>query len=325
MFAWASIARRRWPQRPRALCAAQVAIAIGMAASSAEATPPTPSAQPEAQSKEAKEAKEAKAERQRRALAFHDEAKALYDRGMYRRAIAKLEAALALDPEGKELVYNLAVIHEKLGELDRAEAYFQRYREMETDPKAREQIDATLRRIQGAKKSLGDGAGASPVGSGSGAQAPSSNDAASGTHAGQGLAPLATGDAAAPPPLPGRAPSAPVWIIGGVAVGALAVGIGFGVSAVLTQPNGVATGPGLSVDDLATRQREAHTQAIVADAAILTSIVAGAAAVVLFVVQTRPAPPPAAGVGAKDAGGGSTPQGFHPGAGPRVSQAGVAF
>src|SRR6185369_13944542 len=95
-----------------------------------------------------------KRERQTRALELHNEAKALYERGVYRRAISKLEAALALDPDGKELIYNLALIHEKLAEADIAETYYVRYIDMETDPKARERAEAIVKRLQGAKKKL---------------------------------------------------------------------------------------------------------------------------------------------------------------------------
>ena len=63
-------------------------------------------------------------ELRKRAVELHDQASALYEKGRYRAAIEKLEAALALDPTGKELVYNLALIHEKLAELDAAHAYY---------------------------------------------------------------------------------------------------------------------------------------------------------------------------------------------------------
>ncbi|HEY4118216.1 MAG TPA: tetratricopeptide repeat protein, partial [Byssovorax sp.] len=75
-----------------------------------------------------------------RAQALHDEAARLYERGEYRDAIAKLETALALDPSGKELVYNLALIHERLGEFDDATRYYEQFLPMETDPKVREKV-----------------------------------------------------------------------------------------------------------------------------------------------------------------------------------------
>lgn len=127
---------------PRLLAVAAVAV-VFCAARPGHAAPP-----------EAPPVDAAAEEKQRRveqAVALHDEARALYQRGEYRAAIRKLEEAARLDPEGKELVYNLAVIHEKLAELPAAEAYYRRYRDMEKDPKAREQVDAVLRRLEGAK------------------------------------------------------------------------------------------------------------------------------------------------------------------------------
>lgn len=89
-----------------------------------------------------------------RATALHDEAQRRYQHGEYRAAIAKLEAAVALDPEGKELIYNLAMIHERLGEIDEAERYYRRYLDMEALPKAREEVHAVLKRLTGAKREL---------------------------------------------------------------------------------------------------------------------------------------------------------------------------
>ena len=71
----------------------------------------------------------------------------MYQQGEYRAAIARLEAAVALDPDGKELVYNLAVIHEKLGEIELAERFYRRYLEMETAAKEREEVEAVLQRL----------------------------------------------------------------------------------------------------------------------------------------------------------------------------------
>ncbi len=74
--------------------------------------------------------------RKKQAMTLHDEARELHAQGRYRAAVARLEAALALDPEGKELVYNLALIHERLGEVEPALRYYQRYLAMETAPRS---------------------------------------------------------------------------------------------------------------------------------------------------------------------------------------------
>src|SRR4051812_19327443 len=86
-----------------------------------------------------------KASAAKQAMTLHDEAWALYEQGHYRAAIDKLEAALRMDPNGKELVYNLALLHEKLANLKAAEGYYRRYLDMETDPKARARIQGILR------------------------------------------------------------------------------------------------------------------------------------------------------------------------------------
>ena len=131
---WGTLSRRR----AAPVFAIVLALATTVAPSLADApkgnAAPTATASAQSVADAAKEKKE----RQARAVDLHDEAKALYERGLYRRAITKLEAALTLDPEGKELVYNLALIHEKLAEADIAEGYYLRYIDMETDPKARE-------------------------------------------------------------------------------------------------------------------------------------------------------------------------------------------
>ncbi len=207
--------------------------------------------------------------RQARAVELHDEAKVLYERGLYRRAIAKLEAAIELDPEGKELVYNLALIHEKLAEADVAEGYYLRYIQMETDPKARERALAIVKRLHGAQKNL---------------EADLQERAIASTTSAGSSAPTARVDAAAPV---SRTPSPMVFVIGGVAVAAVGVGIGFGVSALATNPGSATTGPDLTAYDLEARARSAHTQAVIADLAFITSLVVGATATVLYLVESH--------------------------------------
>lgn len=211
--------------------------------------------------------------RQARAVELHDEAKALYDRGLYRRAIAKLEAALELDPEGKELVYNLAVIHEKLVEPDVAAKYYLRYIDMETDPRARERAEAIVKRLESAKKNLeADLKERAGAGAASASAPPSGTAVVAAAHV-------------------HRPPSPMVFVLGGVAIAAAAVGIGFGASALATHPDGVTTGPGTTSYDLDTRAQSAHTQAVVADLALVTSFVVGAATAVLYLLESRASRP----------------------------------
>jgi tetratricopeptide (TPR) repeat protein len=191
----------------------------------------------------------------KQAMALNDEAWALYEQGRYRAAIDKLEAALRMDPDGKDLVYNLALLHEKLANLKAAEGYYRRYLEMETDPKARTRTQGVLRRLEGAQRD------APPA-------APSA----------------APGPVRAPAPAPPR-PVRP-WVIatGSVAAVAFLTGGIFGLAALARNPGAHATtSAGVSIDDLQTDARRAHAYAVVADASfLLTAAATGTAAFLYF-------------------------------------------
>lgn len=206
--------------------------------------------------------------RQKEAMALHDEARELHAHGRYRAAIAKLEAALALDPQGKELVYNLALIHERLGEVDPAERYYRRYLEEVTDTGEREKIEGVLRRLAGAKQDL------------------------------------VVAREATPPASPSRATAAPAgveparsfgpWVMVTGAVGAMGLftGVILGVSALARSPGASAmTGPGVTANDLLADAKAAHRQAVGADISLLIGLVATGTAVGLH-FASRPAPAP---------------------------------
>jgi tetratricopeptide (TPR) repeat protein len=211
--------------------------------------PPTPAAEQDAHRKQA--------------MALHDEARELHAQGRYRAAVARLETALALDPEGKELVYNLALIHERLGEVEPALRYYQRYLAMETVPKERERIQGVIHRLEGARPDL-----------------------------------LAAREASIPraPPPAGlgervRALGPGVIVSGAVGAAGLLTGVILGISALARSPGADAmTGPGVSADDLLADARAAHRQAVGADVALLIGL-AGAGAAVGFYVARRGAPP----------------------------------
>ncbi|XXX71608.1 tetratricopeptide repeat protein [Sorangium sp. So ce134] len=222
------------------------------------------------------------AEKRRRieqATALHDQAQGLYQHGEYRAAIAKLEAAVALDPEGKELIYNLAVIHERLGEIEQAERYYRRYLEMEALPKEREEVAAVLKRLQGAKREL------------SSAKPPPPPPAP---------APAAQAPAALPylprlPRRPGAAGSVRpyrswLYVSGGIAAGSLVVGGVFAALALARDPgSGERTGGGVSVTDLQADASAAHQCAVAADVALLVAGLSGAAALYLYLSPWAPA------------------------------------
>ena len=180
-----------------------------------------------------------------------------YSRGRYRDAIAELEAARHLDPGGKDLVYNLALVHEKLGELPQALAYLRRYLEMETDAEERARTEASILRLEGALREDH----VEPLES-----APSAPNAAT--------APL--------PPAPGRLDGW-VWGSAGVAIAALVVGAVLGVRALALDPGpDDATGGSRSVDDVRSDAHAAHRSAIGADVAFGVAAVSGVAATLLY-------------------------------------------
>ncbi|MGH7296278.1 MAG: tetratricopeptide repeat protein, partial [Polyangiaceae bacterium] len=85
-----------------------------------------------------------------------ERAKAYYGQGSYREAIGELEAAHTLDPTAKDLVFNLGVVHEKLGDIEDALTWFRLYTTMNLTPPERDRADAYVKRLEGAKKELED-------------------------------------------------------------------------------------------------------------------------------------------------------------------------
>ncbi len=188
-----------------------------------------------------------------------ERARGLYRAGDYRAAIEELREAVRLDPSGKELVYNLAILHEKLGELDAAIEHFRRYVDMEPQPDERARIEATIERLEGAKQARSDDPGS--------------------------LAEWRDEPSASPTPAPTEPPArADAWVIGSgaVAATALVVGIVFGVRALARQPSDDPTGIRRSAKDVEEQQKSAHDLAVVADVSFAIALVAGATSATLF-------------------------------------------
>ena len=78
--------------------------------------------------------------------------RALYLEGRYDEAVVELEQALALDPNAPILLYNIALVYEKLARFERAVEYLRRYQETEEGGQEHERVDAAIRRIQGAAR-----------------------------------------------------------------------------------------------------------------------------------------------------------------------------
>jgi tetratricopeptide (TPR) repeat protein len=216
-----------------------------------------------------------KAARVKQAMALHDEAQELYEKGRYAAAIERLEAALRIDPDGKELVYNLALLHEKLAEMEQAERYYRRYLEVESDPKSRARTQAVLNRIAGARAEMAE-----------------RRKAAAAREA-----PAAPIRVEAPAPPAGSRPIKP-WVIasGSVAASALVLGTVFAAIAVAKNPGPSArTTRTVGIRDLQDDARAAHTNAIIADVSFLIAAAAAGVTTLLY-LTTEPRPAPKAGL-----------------------------
>jgi tetratricopeptide (TPR) repeat protein len=78
--------------------------------------------------------------------------RALYQEGRYHEAVTELESALALDPDEPVLLYNLALVYEKLDSFDEAIGYLRRYRDTGLPDDERDRVEATIRRLEGARE-----------------------------------------------------------------------------------------------------------------------------------------------------------------------------
>ena len=240
---------------------AAIALAVMLAAARASAEPPR------APSVEASADKDRAA---KRAVGLNDEAWALYEQGRYRAAIDKLEAAERLDPASRDLVYNLALIHEKLGNLGEAATHYRRFLEMERDPKTRIRVQAILKRLDGAQREQGE----------QGERDRGPQAAAS---------PRVVTPSAPAEPAPMARPVRP-WVIasGSFAGAAALLGSIFGLSALARNPgSGARTGDGVGIRDLQDDARVARSHAIVADVAFVIAAAAAGAATVLYIATPR--------------------------------------
>jgi len=171
-----------------------------------------------------------------------ERALAWYRAGKYRRAVDELDAALERDPGGKDLVFNLALVQEKLGDLAGAITSLQRFQTMEKDPKELERASQTIERLKGAQAEL---LSALPRAS---------------------TLVLTSTDCPAPR-VRGKFDG---WVIGtgSLALASLLVGTVFGVHA-------------LTLDSV-TEQSRARDAAVVADVALATGLLAGTGSVALY-------------------------------------------
>ena len=215
------------------------------------------------------ERNEPKTKEQLEAQQHFQRAKDLYQTGAYREAIAELEQARGLDPMAKDLVFNLGIVHEKIGKLDEAITFFRQYMKMEGVSGAeRAKAENIIKRIEGAKREIpvAPPTGTSPTSPTSGATEPPRAE-----EARNGRIDAATVTAAS------------------VAVVGLGVGATFGILALSNKPSGFVTGRDGTYDTLQTKTSDAHTQAIVADIGFGVGIAAAAVTAYLYFGRSRAA------------------------------------
>jgi tetratricopeptide (TPR) repeat protein len=177
----------------------------------------------------------------------------LYRGGRYAEALPELEEAARLDPLGKDLFFNLALVHEKLGQLPEAISALERFRELETDAAERERARLTIERLRGAEQAARSSEPAPPP-------CPT---------------PAAAPAPAAVPPSP--APPRPLLIgAASVAVVSALVGTIFGVKALSEDVSDTPTSQALPLSALRERARRAERDALVADVAFSLALASSA-------------------------------------------------
>lgn len=193
------------------------------------------------------------------ALDLHDEARALYAKGKYAEAIERLTEAVALDPEGRELHYNLGLIHEKLGDLDAALRAFKTCLSLERDPSERMKLQRIIKRLEGARRyKLFE---RSP--SGAVVRSPRVIEIK------RGVSPW-------------------VWVTGGVALASFGVAAALAARASAVDPGDQAmTGGGVSLQDLQDDADTAHSLAIGADVLLAVGAAASVATLTIAIVSAE--------------------------------------
>jgi tetratricopeptide (TPR) repeat protein len=194
------------------------------------------------------------------ARGYFDRALAHYRAGRYHDAIRELDTAFALDPTGKDLAYNLAIVHERLGQLREAVQYLRRYVELESDAGEIASAREAITRIEGAREEEAKLATRPTL-----------------------LVPLPS----VPPPMRASCPEPGLWdgwvtATSGAAAAAVVVGLVFGVGSLLAAPSDDGTNSERSIEDLRGSAERARTYAEIADVAFGVGLLSGAAAGLLY-------------------------------------------
>jgi tetratricopeptide (TPR) repeat protein len=225
-----------------------------------------------------------------------EKARAYYGQGAYRDAVVELEAAHALDPNAKDLVFNLGVVHEKLSDIEEALKWFRLYTTMDLVPQERDRADAYVRRLEGAKKELEEKQAtpqplpteSTPPPGGPAGQPPAAQSP-SGPGPGTPPAPLASPQSP-PPPVAGRVDGLTVTAATVSAAGLIG-GVALGVKAQLDRPpTNYVTGRDGTYTHLRSLQDTAYLEALLADVGFGVALVAGFSAAYLYYGRSRGGP-----------------------------------
>jgi tetratricopeptide (TPR) repeat protein len=203
-----------------------------------------------------------------------EKARKYYGQGAYREAITELEAAHALDPSAKDLVFNLGVVHEKLADIDEALTWFRLFTTMDLTPQERERADAYVKRLEGAKKEL---------------EQPQAVAAKPGAPPRGRVQPP---EAALAPPRPARTLYGRMdgWTVGALSVtsAGLVLGVVMGIKALQDQPTSpFETGRDGTYDDLVVRHNDAFREAVIADVGFGVSAAGAIASAYLYFARPR--------------------------------------
>ncbi len=209
-------------------------------------------------------------------------AKELYQSGAYHEAAAELEAALVLDPNAKELVFNLGVVDERLGRIDDALTQFHKYQTLDLTPAEHTRSENYVRRLEGAKKALAAAAPPppppTPVVVPPPVTPPPPVDTTPPSSTSHGRIDAATGT---------------TFILGAVGV---VGGAAFGVIALATRPHNYMTGTdGQTYQSYQDASDGYHRDATISTVALAVGGAALAVSAILFFARTSDdSPPPAA-------------------------------
>ncbi len=231
-----------------------------------------------------------------------DKARAYYGQGAYREAVNELEAAHMLDPNAKDLVFNLGVVHEKLADIDEALNWFRLYTTMDLAPQERERADAYIRRLEGARRELDEKLAAQQQAAAEPTQLPPQPTAQLPPRPQVASAPRSQPLVLLPPtPAPASAPNGRVDALtigaAGLSAVALATGVVLAVKAERDQgatthfvTGQIATGQDGSYSDLVHKVDVAWHEAIGADIGFGVALVSGITTAYLYFGRSRAAP-----------------------------------